>query len=88
VLTFTTPTTWQAAAVAPEGLIHAATAAEPAFEPSPPPVRPAPVAAPRPAGPPWYSLLAIGAGALLLGRTALPYVRRRRAGRPAPEAAA
>ncbi|MFC8451526.1 hypothetical protein [Kitasatospora sp. NPDC057223] len=88
VLTFTTPTTWQAAAVAPEGLIHAATAAEPAFDPSPPPVRPAPVAAPRPAGPPWYSLLAIGAGALLLGWIALPYARRRRARRPAPEAAA
>ena len=86
-LTFTTPSTWQAAAVAPEGLIHAATAAEPAPEPAPVPVRVAAAVAPRPSGTPWYSLLATGSGVLLLGWIALPYARRWRTRRSAPEAA-
>ncbi|MCX5214902.1 hypothetical protein OG689_37550 [Kitasatospora sp. NBC_00240] len=87
VLTFTTPTTWQAVTVAPEGLIHVAAAAEPApvAAPSPAPAAVA-AAAPRPSGTPWYSLPAVGAGALLLGRIALPHARRWRR-RPAPEAA-
>ncbi|GHH75668.1 hypothetical protein GCM10018781_45100 [Kitasatospora indigofera] len=87
VLTFTTPTTWQAVTVAPEGLIHdAAAAAEPAPPAASPPAPAAVAAAPRPSGTPWFSLLAVGAGALLLGRAALPYARRWRR-RPAPEAA-
>ncbi|MET9611833.1 hypothetical protein [Kitasatospora indigofera] len=87
VLTFTTPTTWQAVTVAPEGLIHdAAAAAEPAPPAAASPAPAAVAAAPRPSGTPWFSLLAVGAGALLLGRTALPYARRWRR-RPAPETA-
>ncbi|MGW4898157.1 hypothetical protein ACWEQL_38835 [Kitasatospora sp. NPDC004240] len=92
VLTFTAPTTWTAATVAPDGMIHAAAAAEPA-QPQPGATRPAPTAvaaAPAAAegGVPWYSLLAIAAGTLLLGRIALPYVRRWHAARrPEPEAA-
>ncbi|MFC9330427.1 hypothetical protein [Kitasatospora sp. NPDC057015] len=87
VLTFTTPTTWQAVSVAAEGLIHDSGAAEPVPLAAPEAARPAAAVAPRPAGTPWFSLLAVAAGALLLGRIALPYARRWRSRRPAPEAA-
>ncbi|MFE9424495.1 WxL protein peptidoglycan domain-containing protein [Kitasatospora sp. NPDC006697] len=78
VLTFATPTTWQAAAVAPAGVIHAADT-DPA--PADPPVnRTAPAAAARPApGTPVAAWVAMGLGAALLGWIGLPRLLRRRA---------
>ncbi len=79
VLTFTAPTTWQAATVAPEGLIHAANS-DPAG-PVAAPAKAAPVAArPAPApGTPFAAWLAMGLGVLLLGWIGVPYLRRRQA---------
>ncbi|WP_344441098.1 WxL protein peptidoglycan domain-containing protein [Kitasatospora nipponensis] len=87
VLNFDTPTTWQTASVAPDGVIHAANA-----EPAPGPaaaLRSAPVAArPAPAsGTPTAAWVAMGLGALLLGWIGLPHLRGRRRGAGAAAAA-
>ncbi|WP_405013398.1 hypothetical protein [Kitasatospora sp. NBC_01539] len=78
VLTFSSPTTWQAATVAPEGLVHAA-AADPAAQPPVPAGQAA--AAAEPGGGPSAAAWAIGAGVLVLGAAGGGLVRRRLARR-------
>ncbi|GAA0677667.1 hypothetical protein GCM10010193_33690 [Kitasatospora atroaurantiaca] len=86
VLTFTTPSTWQAVTVAPEGVLHGA-GADPVTMASTPQAAPEAAAAPKPQGAPVASWVATGAGILLLGWIGLPYARRLRAGRDRGEAA-
>ncbi|MEV4615953.1 hypothetical protein AB0K43_25670 [Kitasatospora sp. NPDC049258] len=81
VLTFTSPTTWQAAAVAPEGAVHQA-ALDPAKGGSTATAAPAPQAAraadrQRGSGPGAGSWAAIAGGLLLIGWVAVPPLRRR-----------
>ncbi|MFJ5923752.1 hypothetical protein ACIQF6_14240 [Kitasatospora sp. NPDC092948] len=75
-LSFTTPTTWRAGAVAPEGVIHDA-AADPA---APPATKPATATATARAdsGAPLAPWFAAAGGLLLLGAAAVPRLRRRR----------
>ncbi|MER8186593.1 hypothetical protein [Kitasatospora sp. NPDC094015] len=88
VLTFTSPTTWQTAAVAPEGAIHQA-ALDPAkggAATAPAPAAGQAAARPAGSGPGIGSWPAIGGGLLLIGWVALPPLRRRL--RPAARPAA
>ncbi|GAA2743574.1 hypothetical protein [Kitasatospora cinereorecta] len=87
VVTFSSPSTWTAAAVAPDGMIHAA-----GSDPVPVAARaPKPAAQPASAarsGPSLGSWLAIGAGVVLLGWVGVPYLRRRFGRSPASAGAA
>ncbi|MFJ9517736.1 hypothetical protein ACIRPK_05615 [Kitasatospora sp. NPDC101801] len=88
VLTFTDPTNWTTAAVAPAGMLHQAVAAEPMPTPAKGAAPAAAGSAAAPAadfGVPLYSWLAVTAGLLLLGWLTVPYVRRLRARRAAAE---
>ncbi|MFG2821216.1 hypothetical protein ACGFX4_17535 [Kitasatospora sp. NPDC048365] len=75
VLTFTTPTTWTATTVAPEGVIHAAGADPAAGQTAkkPQPAATAPAESRTSLGP-W---IAITGGVLLVGWVALPPLRKR-----------
>lgn len=90
VLTFTTPTTWQTGAVAPEGAIHEAaadpakTAADHGTAGAPAPTGAPTAARQRASGLGPGSWAAIAGGLLLIGWVAVPPLRRRLA-RPAAD---
>ncbi|MER5864506.1 hypothetical protein [Kitasatospora sp. NPDC002040] len=88
VLTFTDPTTWTTASVAPAGMLHQAAAADPVPPQASGRAKTAAAASAADSGLPLYAWIAATAGLLLAAWLTVPYVRRVRAHRARAEEAA